>query len=413
MSGAGERGLKVALYTPAWPKGALPNGIVTYAAHMVPALRERGAEVFVIAWRMGAGCEDAYVSTPSPPRDSWMMRGIGRLREPFSPGASAERGNGLAILHELNRLDREHGIDVIEMEESFGWCGWVASRCAVPVVARLHGPWFLNGAMLEDTTTRVFQRRVRQEGRALEQVAGISAPSKDVLERTRAHYGQALESARVIHNPVPDVPPAELWNAEKCEPGTVLFVGRFDNHKAGDVAVEAFARIRAQAPNARLLFAGPDPGVNDADGRFWKLQEFIEDRLPKGADRAAVEVLGPQPPEVIRALRLRAAVTIVCSRWENFPYTLGEAMTHGCPVVATATGGLVELVEDGSNGLLARPADPEDLARAVLEMLRDPERAARLGARAAETSAAKLSPRGLADRTLAFYRDVLDRHGSR
>ena len=44
-----SRPLRVALYTPAWPQGALPNGIVTYVAHVAPALRARGIEVFVMA----------------------------------------------------------------------------------------------------------------------------------------------------------------------------------------------------------------------------------------------------------------------------------------------------------------------------------------------------------------------------
>ena len=398
--------LTVALYTPGWPKGELPNGIVTYAAHMVPALCELGARVFVLAGQVGSGCTDPFVSVPSLQRESLAWRLVGRLREPLQPGSAVERANGLALLREVERLDREHGIDVIELEESFGWCGWLAAHTAVPVVARLHGPWFLNGAMLEDTSTRAFRGRVHREGRALARVAGISAPSRDVLERTRAHYRLPLARAEVIPNPLPEVPPAERWTAEKSEAGTLLFVGRFDNHKAGDVAVEAFARVRAKAPAARLLFAGPDPGVTDAAGRSWRIREFIRDRVP-AADRAAIEVLGPQPPDVIRQLRRRAAVTIVCSRWENFPYTLGEAMTHGSPVVATATGGLVELVEDGRNGLLARPADPEDLARAILELLSDPERAARLGRCAAETSTAQLSPAAIASRTLAFYRRVI------
>jgi len=237
----------------------------------------------------------------------------------------------------------------------------------------------------------------------------VSAPSRDVLERTRAKYGHALADAEVIPNPLPQVPASERWRSHTSEPGTVLFVGRFDRHKAGDVAIEAFARIRAVEPAARLLFAGPDPGVTDAAGRSWHVREFLDDRLPRAADRAAAEYLGPQPPAVIRQLRVRAAVTLVCSRWENFPYTLGEAMSYGCPVVATATGGLVELVSDGENGLLARPDDPDDLARAALELLRDPERAARLGARAAETSARQLSPEAIADQTLAFYRRVLAR----
>jgi glycosyltransferase involved in cell wall biosynthesis len=405
------RPLKVAILTPAWPVGAIPNGIVTYAAHIVPALRAKGAEVYVVTSVDGSQGADPYVSVPGSSRGSLTVRALGRLHHAFSPGAPSERRDARSISRELLRLEREHGLDLIEMEESFGWCGVVAATCATPVVARLHGPWFLNGAMIEDTTTRAFRRRVRREGEAVVRVAGVSAPSRDVLERTRARYGHALADAEVIPNPLPQVPAAEHWNARKCEPGTLLFVGRFDRHKAGDVAIEAFARIRAVEPRARLIFAGPDPGVTDDSGRRWRVREFLDDRLPRAEDRAAVEYLGAQPPAAIRALRVRAAVTLVCSRWENFPYTLGEAMSFGCPVVATATGGLVELVSDGQNGLLARPDDPADLARAALELLRDPERAARLGALAAQTSATQLSPEAIADQTLAFYRRVLARRG--
>ncbi len=410
MADAG-RPLKVVILTPAWPGGKIANGIVTYAAHVVPALRAKGAEVFVVTGIDGSDGSDAHVSVPRPIRVPLLA--LQRLQEAISRGASANHANEMAIAGEIERLVREHGIDVVEMEESFGWCGWVAARCSVPVIARLHGPWFLNGAMTEDTTTRAFKRRVRREGAAIARVAGISAPSRDVLERTRAFYGLPLAEAEVIPNPLPAVPEAERWDARKSEPGTVLFVGRFDSHKAGDVAIEAFARIRAVEPSARLIFAGADPGVTDAHGRRWHAREFIDDRLPKQADRDAVQYLGAQPGPVIRQLRMRAAVTVVCSRWENFPYTLGEAMTCGCPVVATATGGLVEMVTDGVSGLLARPADPDDLARAILALLRDPDRAARLGRAAAETSAAQLSPAAVAEKTLALYRRILARTATR
>lgn len=401
--------MKVALLTPAWLVGPYPSGIVTYTAHIVPALRAKGVEVFVVTSVDGSGANDPGVSVLHGSRGSVFERSLGRLHDAFSPGAATERRDARSIVRELERLDREHGLDLVEMEESFGWCGAVAAHCATPVVARLHGPHFLNGAMTEDTTTRTFRRRVRREGVAIARVAGVSAPSRDVLERTRVRYGHTLPDAEVIPNPLPSVPAAERWDPRTAEPNTLLFVGRFDRHKAGDVAIEAFARIRAVQPGARLIFAGVDTGVPDESGRVWRLREFVEDRLKDAADRAAVEYLGPQPPAAIRALRPRVAVTLVCSRWENFPYTLGEAMSFGCPVVATATGGLVELVSDGQNGLLARPDDPEDLARAALELLRDPARAAQLGARAAETSAERLSPAAVADQTLAFYRRVLAR----
>ncbi len=400
--------LRVALYTPAWPKGELPNGIVTYASNIIPALRDVGVEVFVIAGSIAPGCADPSVAVPEVARDPLAIRAASRVQEHFAPGASSERRNAMAIVKEVRRLRRERRIDVVEMEESFGWCGWVASRTDVPVITRLHGPWFLNGAMIEDTRTRSFRRRVRREGEAITRVAGVTAASLDVLERTRGHYALALPDAEVIYNPIPPVPETERWDPSAHESQTVLFVGRFDNHKAGDVAIEAFARIRSSQPEARLVFVGPDRGVTDAAGRSWGFHEFLADRLPKESDRAAVEWLGPQPPDVVTQLRRRAALTIVCSRYENFCYTLPEAMVQGCPVVATATGGLVELVEDGHNGLLVAPSDPDDLARGVLRLLSSPKLAARLAQRAAETIWGKLSPGAIASQTAAFYQRVLE-----
>ncbi len=397
------------MLTPAWPAGQIPNGIATYAGHIVPALREKGVDVFVVTSIDGSDGVDSRVSVPRALAEPVPQRALRRLYGVFNPYAVAERRNALTIVREIDRVRRERGIDLIEMEESFGWCEWVASECRVPVVARLHGPWFLNGAMVADPRTRSFRRRVRREGQAIGRVAGVSAPSRDVLERTRRHYGMPLADAVVIPNPVPAVGETERWDSAKCESATLLFVGRFDRHKGGDVAIEAFARIRRAEPSARLLFAGPDSGVTDEAGRTWHAREFIADRLPKPEDREAVEWLGPQSPAVIHKLRMRAAVTVVCSRWEVFGYTLTEAMSQACPVVATATGGLAEIVDDGRNGLLARPADPDDLARAVLELLRDPARAARLARAAAETTALRFGPAAVADETLALYRRVLGR----
>ncbi len=411
-TGAGDapRPLKVAILTPAWPGGTVANGIVTYSAHLVSALRERGTEVFVLTGVDGSDHADPHVSTPRPERSPLLRRALAPLCDWIDPGAASERLNALAIVCAIQRLEREHAIDLVEMEESFGWCEWVASRCAVPVVARLHGPWFLNGAMgEEDTGTRHFRRRVRREGEAIKHVAGITAPSRDVLERTRSKYGLALPDAEVIPCPMPEAPSEERWNAHSRVPGTVLFVGRFDNHKGADVAIEAFSRIRSAEPAARLIMVGPDSGFRDANGRTWHILEFLEDRLPADTDRAAVQWVGSQPAAAIRQLRIRAAVTIVCSRYEIFGYTLVEAMSQGCPVVASAAGGLAELVDDGHTGLSIPPADPDALAQAVLRLLRDVEFAARLGETAAKVNSVRLSPRAIADRTLAYYRGVLAR----
>jgi glycosyltransferase involved in cell wall biosynthesis len=157
------------------------------------------------------------------------------------------------------------------------------------------------------------------------------------------------------------------------------------------------------------VLVGPEHAVTDAAGRSWRLHEFLDSRLPSAADRGAVEWLGAQPPEKIRRLRQRAAITVVCSRYEVFGYTLAEAMAQGCPVAATASGGLGELVEDARSGLVARSADPDDLARVLLLLLRDRDLAARLGRGALTACAEQCDPARIASRTLALYRRVLGR----
>jgi glycosyltransferase involved in cell wall biosynthesis len=404
-----DAALGVALYAPAWPGGALPNGIVTYTSHIVPALRSLGVETWVLASLLALENPDPQARSVSPAHDPLPARLIARTLDRLAPGATSERRNALAIAREVQRLERERGIALVEMEESFGWCARVAERSRIPVVARLHGPWFLNGAMVEATDSAPFRRRVELEGRALTRVAGVTAPSRDVLARTRAHYGIPLEGAEVIPCPIPLAPTAARWDPAGSEPATVLFVGRFDNHKGGDVLVEAFARVRSAEPAARLVFVGPDPGATDASGRVWKLEDFVRSRLPREADRSAFEWLGPQPPEAIARLRVRASLVVVCSRYENFPYTLCEAMAQGCPIVATAAGGMAELVDDGQTALAVPPGDAEGLAVAILRLLRDRALAARLGHRAADECGRRYSPEAIARSTVAFYRKVLRR----
>jgi glycosyltransferase involved in cell wall biosynthesis len=90
-----------------------------------------------------------------------------------------------------------------------------------------------------------------------------------------------------------------------------------------------------------------------------------------------------------------------------------EAIAYGSPLVATRTGGIVEIIEDGVNGVLARPGDPDDLAAAIARLLEAPEFAAKLGARAAEDAALRYHPDAIARETAAFFQTVLDRRSRR
>jgi glycogen synthase len=96
------------------------------------------------------------------------------------------------------------------------------------------------------------------------------------------------------------------------------------------------------------------------------------------------------------------------SRYEELGTALLEGMQAGLPIVASATGGIPQVIEHGRTGLLVSPGDPEALAAALMRILRDRTLAARLGD-AASREAARYDWSHLARRVLGVYETVLAR----
>jgi len=139
-----------------------------------------------------------------------------------------------------------------------------------------------------------------------------------------------------------------------------------------------------------------------------------EDLEQGGAYRSALErlaqTLGIRERVVFAGRRddvpgLMAGCEVVClpSRAEGLPLVLLEAMAQGKPVVASAVGGVPELVVDGETGLLVPPGDVEALAQALRRVLGDPELARRLGEAGRRRVRERFSAAAAADRVLSLY----------
>ncbi len=403
--------LSIGLVSPAWPPESFLNGIISYAASATEGLRASGHRTTILAGTVLPGIrygdDSVYDFRSSHLAENPVRRALEGIGHRVAPLWMAHRNyiNGLSVA--VHRGIAERGMQLLEMEESFGLAGRLQRLIPIPICVRLHGPWFLNGAAQGVTEDARFRSRVAKEGRALKRALAVTSPSRDVLEQTREFYGLPLEQAEVIPNPIDPILAADRWRLEGCDPRQILFVGRFDRHKGADLIIEAFGRVLEVMPDARLCFVGPDQGDYVEGGRRWDLEGFVDDRLPGARASGRIRLMGRVPSSDLAGLRRNALVSVVCSRYENFPYAAIEAMAMGCPLVASRVGGIPEIVQDDIDGLLHRNGDPADLAAKIVAMLADPARAADFGRNAAARCAREFHPIAIASRTVDYYRQIL------
>ena len=144
--------------------------------------------------------------------------------------------------------------------------------------------------------------------------------------------------------------------------------------------VDLPARTTHPAEPPQVLFVGrlsPEKGVEDLLAAAGGLDLVV---AGDGPLRARVpQALGFVPPDQLAELYDRAAVVVCPSRRDGFPVACAEAMAHARPVVASAVGGLPDMVVDGETGLLVPPRDPEALRAAIDRLLADADLRQRLG----------------------------------
>jgi D-inositol-3-phosphate glycosyltransferase len=171
----------------------------------------------------------------------------------------------------------------------------------------------------------------------------------------------------------------------------LLFVGRIQPLKGPDVAVRTLAEM--QRPDALLLVVGGASG-SEGDAEVTHLHALIDEL----GVRDQVRFVPPQPHHILSTYYRAADVVLVPSRSESFGLVALEASACGVPVVASAVGGLLTLVDHGESGFLVPDRDPQLFAKHVNELLDHPGLAASMGSRGARRSRQytwRLAARGL------------------
>jgi glycosyltransferase involved in cell wall biosynthesis len=267
-----------------------------------------------------------------------------------------------------------------------GWKG--------PVVADVHGDWrastMLYGSPLRGILTIPASLVARV---ALGRVNGVRtlSPFTSGLVRSRGVEPLAAFPAFV------DLAAFETARAPLPERPQAAFVGVLEPYKGLRTLRRAWAAVQETNPDARLVLVGRGHAVR-------AVRRFVE---RSGGSVTWRERLAAD--EVAHLLDASTCL-VLSSQSEGLPRIVMEAFCRGRPVVATAVGGVPDLVRDGENGLLVPRADADGLGAALRRVLGDPQEAARLAAGAAATTGPwRASPEEFAHRTRALVEAALAR----
>ena len=154
--------LSIGLVSPGWPLDAFPNGIITHVAGVAEGMRTLGHRTTILAGRVSPGDRDDSVYDLEGVRTSQgpVRRVLDGLGYRLAPLRTLDRVYRRVLVATARRAIAERGIQLFEMEESFGWADRLQREIAIPVCIRLHGPWFLNGTTAGIAEDAAFRRRV-------------------------------------------------------------------------------------------------------------------------------------------------------------------------------------------------------------------------------------------------------------
>lgn len=252
-------------------------------------------------------------------------------------------------------------------ETSLVLLGRRLARSRAKVVLDVHGDWEaptrLYGSRWRRLLSPLADTLARRALRGADAVRTISAYTSGLV-RSYGVEPAAVFPAFMDLDPFLEAEPVPLPSAP-----AVLFVGVLERYKGIDVLADAWRQVAERVPGAELRIVGR--------GTLAPLVERL------AAESSSRVVWTPALPGDAVAGALDAATLLVLpSRSEGLGRVVVEAFCRGRAVVGSRIGGIPDLVTDGETGLLVRPEDPAALADALVDMLSDPGRAARLGAAA-------------------------------
>jgi glycogen(starch) synthase len=314
--------------------------------------------------------------------DDWRPRA---RTEPAAPAWSGLEG-GMAVMRVTSpaQLDQARSFaaaqrpHVLHVHHAMLWelAAQLRAELGVPAVLTLH---VFQQRMNELRATRERTLSLVAEEAALRAADRIIAPSHAAAAALTGHDASLAPRLRLAPHGLAATSDGGRRRGKRPA-DHLLAAGRFDDVKGTAELFEAIRCILTTEPAVRFVVAGGIPANPGAERRWLNQWE----RATPSALRARVRFTGWLAPEALAALYADAGVVIVASRFETFGLVVLEAMSHGVPIAATAAGGITELIEHGTTGLLSPVGSVPALVANALALAHDAALRGRLGAAAAD-----------------------------
>jgi glycogen(starch) synthase len=352
-----------------WP---LIGGVEVISTRLVPLLAERDHEIVVVT------DDESWL----PEHDRYGQSEVRRL-----PIIHALRDRDIELLGQarqgMAKIVRQYRPQVIHATFTGGGVWLLPGPEVAPTILSFHGSW----RTLDFATDGLFSRVINR-------VAWVTACSQHAHTHVLATAPQLAGRTSVILNGLdptfdgdpPEPPPG---------PPVLLCSGRIVYDKGFDVAIDALAQVARVCPGVRLLIAGDGPE-----------RASLARRAASLGLGESVEFLGWISPNETHELVARASIVIIPSRLEGFGLVALEAALMARPVIATNVGGLPEVVQDETTGVLIPCDDAGATAAAIQSLLENPERGRTLGRAGRARALSRFSAERHADEWDALYRRV-------
>jgi glycosyltransferase involved in cell wall biosynthesis len=364
-----------------------------FLLRLAVALRDQGvtvaavapaAEGLAAAERLDGIAVRRYRYAPAPAQ---RLAYAGEMHRRAATPTGALTLGGLLGAGALAARRAGRGADLVHAHWWFpGGIQALAARTGLPLVTTLHG-------------TDVRLARSRPAARAA--CARVLRASARVTAVSGWLADQATTFAPGLARPVAVAPMPVDDQAFSPGPGDrprdeLLFVGRLDRQKGAEVALRAMALLDGPAAGLPLRVVGGGPEAAALHRLAGELG--VAGRVRWDGQVSQAELAGRYR---------RAAALVVPGRDEGLGLVAVEGQLSGAPVVAAASGGLLDVVADGRTGRTFAPGEPAALARAVETVLADQDATARMTRAAREEAAARFGRAGAARAYAAVYAEAI------